>query len=94
VFQIATREALSYRPKYPPKGLNKLIKGLFNSLKNEDDVDSESAPQLGASEEQESKKLLVAPVAVAPPPLEKFRLLIIGKKGCGKTTILYKVSIL
>jgi Ras family protein A len=94
-FQIATREALRPRPKSPPKGFHKLIKGLLkSSSKNEEDVNSESVPQLGASEKQELKKLLVAAVAVAPPPLEKFRLLIIGKTGCGKTTILYKVSIL
>ena len=80
------------RPKPPPKGFNKL-KGLLKSSKNEDDVDSEKAPQLGASEEQELKRLLAAAIAIAPPPLEKFRLLIIGKTGCGKTTILYKVSI-
>jgi Ras family protein A len=93
VFQIATREALRPRPKPPPKRFNKLIKGLLkSSSKNEEDVDSESAPQIDASEEQELKRLLVAAVAVAPPPLEKFRLLIIGKTGCGKTTILYKVS--
>ncbi|KIK06295.1 hypothetical protein K443DRAFT_290391 [Laccaria amethystina LaAM-08-1] len=92
VFQIATREALRPRPKPPPKRFNKLIKGLLkSSSKNEEDVDSESAPQIDASEEQELKRLLVAAVAVAPPPLEKFRLLIIGKTGCGKTTILYKV---
>jgi len=93
VFQIATREALRPRPKPPPKGFNKLIRGLLkSSSKNEEDVDSESAPQLDASEEQELKKLLVAAVAVAPPRLEKYRLLIIGKTGCGKTTILDKVS--
>ena len=92
MFQIATRQALRPRPKPPPKGFNKL-KGLLKSSKNEQDVDSERAPQLDASEEQELKRLLVAAVAVAPPPLEKFRLLIIGKTGCGKTTILYKVSI-
>ena len=67
--------------------------GLFKSSSKNEDVDSEKAPQLDASEEQELKRLLVAAVAVAPPPLEKFRLLIIGKTGCGKTTILYKVSI-
>ena len=92
VFQIATREALRPRPKPPPKGFKKL-KGLLKSFKNEPDVDSEKAPQLDASEEQELKRLLAAAVAVAPPPLEKFRMLIIGKTGCGKTTILYKVSI-
>ena len=91
MFQIATREALRPRPKPPPKGFNKL-KGLLKSSKNEEDVESEKAPQLDASEEQELKRLLAAAVAVAPPPLEKFRLLIIGKTGCGKTTILYKVS--
>lgn len=92
VFQIATREALRPRSKPPPKGFNKLIKGLLkSSSKNEEDVDSESAPQLDTSEEQELKRLLVAAVAVAPPPLEKFRLLIIGKTGCGKITILDKV---
>jgi len=93
VFQHATRAALIPRPKPPPKGFNKLIKGLLkSSSKNEEDVDSESAPQLDASEERELKRLLLAAVAVAPPPLEKFRLLIIGKTGCGKTTILNKVS--
>jgi flagellar biosynthesis GTPase FlhF len=92
VFQIATREALR-RPKPPPNGFNKLIKGLLkSSSKNGEDVDSESAPQLDTSEEQELKRLLVTAVAVAAPPLEKFRLLIIGKTGCGKTTILNKVS--
>ena len=93
MFQIATREALHLPPKLPSKGFSKLIKGLLkSSSKNEEDVNSESAPQLDASEEQELKKLLVAAVAAAPPPLEKFRLLIIGKTGCGKTTILNKVS--
>ena len=90
MFQIATREALHPRSKPPAKGFDKL-KGLYKSSKNKD-VDSESAPQLDPSEEQELKKLLEAAVAVAPPPLEKFRLLIIGKTGCGKTTILSKVS--
>ena len=93
VFQFATREALRPRPKPPPKRFDKLKGLLKSSSKNEEDVESEKAPQLDASEEQELKRLLVAAVAVAPPPLEKFRLLIIGKTGCGKTTILYKVSI-
>ena len=89
VFQIATREALRPSPKPPPKGFNKL-KGLLKSSKNKEDVDSESA-QIDISEEQELKRLLAAAIAVAPPPLKKFRLLIIGKRGCGKTTILDKV---
>ena len=93
VFQIATREALRPRPKPPSKRFDKLKGLLKSSSKNEEDVDSEKAPQLDASEEQELNRLLVAAVAVAPPPLEKFRLLIIGKTGCGKTTIIYKVSI-
>ena len=93
VFQAATREALRPRLKSPPKRFDKLKGLLQSSSKNEEDVDSEKAPQLGASEEQELQRLLAAAVAVAPPPLEKFRLLIIGKTGCGKTTILYKVSI-
>ena len=93
MFQIAARRALRPRPKPPPKGFNKL-KGLLKSSKNKEDVDSETAPQLDASEEQELKRLLAAAIAVAPPRLEKFRLLIIGKTGCGKTTILNKVSIL
>jgi len=92
VFEIATREALRPGLKPPLKGFNKLIKGLLKSSKNEEDVDSESAPQLDTSEEQELKRLLVAAVAAAPPLLEKFRLLIIGKTGCGKTTILNKVG--
>ena len=92
MFQIAARQALRPRPKPPPKGFNK-FKGLLKSSKNEGDVDSEKAAQLDASEEQELKRLLAAAVAIAPPPLEKFRLLIIGKTGRGKTTILYKVSI-
>ena len=93
MFQIATREALRPRPKRSPKRFDKL-KGLLKpSSKNEEDMESEKAPRLDASEEQELKRLLAAAVAVAPPPLEKFRLLIIGKTGCGKTTILYKVSI-
>ena len=94
MFQIATREALRPRPKppQPPKRFDKL-KGLLKSSSKNEEMDSEKAPQLDASEEQELKRLLVAAVAVAPPPLEKFRLLIIGKTGCGKTTILYKVSI-
>ena len=92
VFQIATREALRPRLKRPSKRFDKL-KGLLKSSKNEEDVESEKAPQLDASEEQELKTLLAAAVAVAPPRLEKFRLLIIGKTGCGKTTILCKVSI-
>ena len=91
VFQIATREALRPRPKPPPKRFDKL-KGLLKSSSKNEDVDSKKAPQLDASEEQELKRLLAAAVAVAPPPLEKFRLLIIGKTGCGKITILYKVS--
>ena len=91
LFQIATREALRPRPKPPPKGFNKL-KGLLKPSKIEEDVDSESAPQLDTFKEQELRRLLVAAVAVAPLPLEKFRLLIIGKTGCGKTTILDKVS--
>jgi len=68
VFQIATREALRPRPKPPPKGFNKLIKEVIKPPpKNEEDVDSESAPQLDTSEEQELKRLLVAAVAVPPP---------------------------
>ena len=93
LFQLATREALRPRLKPPSKRFDRL-KGILKALsENKEDVDSESAPQLDASEEQELKRLLAAAVAVAPPPLEKFRLLIIGKTGCGKTTILYKVSI-
>ena len=94
VFQIATREAFRPRPTPPPKRFDKFKVLLKSSSKNEEDVESEKAPQLDASEEQELKRLLAAAVAVAPLPLEKFRLLIIGKTGCGKTTILYKVSIL
>jgi Ras family protein A len=94
VFQIATREALRPHPKPPPKGFNKLVKGLLkSSSKNEEDVDSESAPQLDASEEQELKKLLVAAVAVAPPPLEKFRLLIIGKRGAARPQFCIKLAL-
>ena len=93
MFQIATREALRPRPKPPSKRFDKLMGLLKSSSKNEEDLESEKAPQLDASEEQELKRLLVAAVAVAPPPLEKFRLLIIGKTGCGKTTILCKVNI-
>ena len=95
VFQIATREALRPRPKppQPPKRFDKLKGLLKSSSENEEDVDSQSAPRLDASEEQELKRFLAEAVAVAPPPLEKFRLLIIGKTGCGKTTILNKVSI-
>ena len=92
MFQIAAREALRSLPKPPPKRFDKL-KGLLKSSSKNEDVDSQSAPRLDASEEQELKRLLAEAVAVAPPPLEKFRLLIIGKTGCGKTTILNKVSI-
>ena len=92
VFQSATRQALRSLPKPPPKRFDKL-KGLLKSSSKNEDVDSQSAPRLDASEEQELKRLLAEAVAVAPPPLEKFRLLIIGKTGCGKTTILNKVSI-
>ena len=94
MFQIAAREALRSRRKRLQKRFNKLTKELLKSSSKNEDVDSESAPQLDASEEQELERLLVAAVAVAPPPLEKFRLLIIGKTGCGKTTILNKVSTL
>ena len=90
VFQLATREALHPRLKPPPKRFNKL-KGLLKSSSKNEDVDSERAPQPDASEEQELKRLLVAALAVAPPRLEKFRLLIMGNTGCGKTTILSKV---
>ena len=102
MFQIATREALRFRPKPrpkphpkpPPKRFDKLKGLLKSSSKNEKDMESEKASQLDASKEQELKRMLAAAVAVAPPPLEKFRLLIIGKTGCGKTTILNKVGIL
>ena len=93
VFQSATRQALRSLPKPPPKRFDKLKGLLKSSSKNEEDVDSQSAPRLDASEEQELKRLLAEAVAVTSPLLEKFRLLIIGKTGCGKTTILNKVSI-
>ena len=93
MFEIATREIVFSRRERLQKGLIERTKRLLkSSSKYEEDVDSQKAPQLDASEEQELKRLLTAAVAVAPPPLEKFRLLIIGKTGCGKTTILYKVS--
>ena len=95
VFQHATHEALRPLPKpsHPLKGF-KPFKGLLKGpLKGgETDVKSESAPQLDDVEEQELKKLLLAATSAAPQPLRKFRLLIIGKTGCGKTTILSKVN--
>ena len=84
MFQIAAREAMRSRRKRLQKRFNKLTKELLRSSSKNEDVDSESAPQLDASEEQELERLLVAAVAVAPPPLEKFRLLIIGKPGAAK----------
>jgi len=94
LFQIATREALHPRPKplKLSKGFN-LFKGQFKTApKNvEQDTESQSAPPLDAAEEEEMKRLLIAATAAAPQTLTKFRLLIIGKMGCGKTTILSKV---
>ena len=99
LFQIATREALALRPRPKflklSKGFN-LFKGRFTSaLKDiEQDSESQSAPPLVAVEEKELKRLLIAATAAAPKALTKFRLLIIGKTGCGKTTILNKVFFL
>jgi Ras family protein A len=95
LFQIATREAL--RPRLKPLKPSKfnLFKGLFETaVKDIDqDTESQSAPPLDAAEEEELKGLLIAATAAAPQALTKFRLLIIGKTGCGKTTILSKVYI-
>ena len=96
LFQLATREALLPRPKPSPKTLKGFnpFKGILKASSKgwEADVESESAPQLDDIEEQELKKLLLAATSAAPKPLRKFRLLIIGKTGCGKTTILNKVN--
>jgi Ras family protein A len=96
VFLHATREALRPRPE-PSHKPSKVLKSFKELLKaplkdGERDVKSESAPQLDDVEEQELKKLLLAATSAAPQPLRKFRLLIIGKTGCGKTTILSKVN--
>jgi predicted ATPase with chaperone activity len=96
LFQIATREAL--RPQLnlfkPSKGFN-LFKGRFNTPRKDIDqvTESQSVPPLDAAEEKELKGLLIAATAAAPQALTQFRLLIIGKTGCGKTTILSKVYI-
>ena len=96
LFQLATREALHPRPKPSPKTLKGFnpFKGILKASSKgwEVDVESESAPQLDDVEEQELKKLLLAATSAAPQPLRKFRLLIIGKTGYGKTTILSKVN--
>ena len=96
VFEHATREALRPRAKpshKPSKGFKSFQRLLEASLKGGvTDMKSESAPQLDDVEEQEMKQLLLAATSAAPQPLRKFRLLIIGKTGCGKTTILSKVN--
>jgi len=89
LFQIATREALSQLKPLKPSKFN-LFKGRFKSAPK-DITESQSAPPLDAANEKELKRLLIAATAAAPQPLTKFRLLIIGKTGCGKTTILNKV---
>lgn len=97
VFQLATRETLRPRrrpvkPVKPSKGFT-LFKGLLKTGPKaiEHDTESQSAPPLDAAEEKELRRLLIAATAAAPQALTKFRLLIIGKTGCGKTTILSKV---
>ena len=96
VFVHATREALriSSKPSHKPSKSFKPFKGLLKAPSKglEEGVESESAPLLDDAEEQKLKKLLLAATSAAPQRLKRFRLLIIGKTGCGKTTILSKVN--
>jgi hypothetical protein len=91
VFQYATRAALSGQPKQdqdtffitPSKGM-KAVKQFFKPApKSKVTAISSSADMI------ELEKFLAS--SAAPKSLNKFRLLIIGKSGCGKTTIRCKV---
>ena len=96
MFQIATCKALHPFLKTSPKTSKgfSLFKRILKALPKDGgkDKESQSAPQLDGVEEQELRKLLLEATSAAPQPLRQFRLLIIGKMGCGKTTILSKVS--
>jgi GTPase SAR1 family protein len=100
VFLFAAREALKFgrrprRPKRPAKTLITL-KQLFKLV-------SENKSS-GKAERQRIEPLTISSNAAkaelenfvanssAPKSLQTFRLLIVGKTGCGKTTILTKVT--
>jgi hypothetical protein len=86
VFQYATRAALLVprQPDRPTKGF-KAIRHLFKSAPKSLYPSAMSS----ADAKAELEKFLAS--SAAPDSFKFFRLLIIGKTGCGKTTILGKV---
>ncbi|KAE9410726.1 ras-domain-containing protein [Gymnopus androsaceus JB14] len=96
VFLHATRAALQSGVQPKPLKLAG-IKGLFGLFENKPkDSEKDSNPVLEhpVISSKEAEKEITRYLASAPVPqnLRIFRILIIGKTGCGKTTILSKVS--
>jgi Ras homolog gene family, member A len=102
VFQAATHEALLYGRKGTP-GPSRLafVTQLFNRGSK-----SKATPEAGASQQSIESPLFASKIfankakpeldlfvsdSTAPAVMNTFRILIIGKTGCGKTTILSKV---
>lgn len=97
VFQYATREALRPRPK-PPSKTRIAFKQLFkpgSKPKSSAQPETQQITPLTISSDAAKAELenFVANSS-APKALKTFRLLIVGKTGCGKTTILTKVILL
>jgi GTPase SAR1 family protein len=94
VFQYATREALRPRPKRPSK-TRMAIKQLFKSgSKSKSSVRPETEQVTPLTISSDAAKIQLENFVAnssAPKALKTFRLLIVGKTGCGKTTILTKV---
>jgi Ras family protein A len=93
VFQWATREALRPRKKLPKPSGFQAIKRVFKSApKSKPAADLEKTPEdISAADALVKLEKLVVD-SDGPTSLKTIRLLIIGKTGCGKTTILSKVK--
>jgi Ras homolog gene family, member A len=102
VFQYATREALRRRPTPRPKSprppsktmiaFKQLFKPGSKSKSPAQPETQQIAPLTISSDAAKAELENFVVNSSAPKALKTFRLLIVGKTGCGKTTILTKVT--